>query len=258
VFAASLSLVAHAADTVANAVDTYQQQCSRVYQSNPKFNPVRGKLAVLGFDATAEKIRPPDRVPTDDEAVALKALIPLASRCASLLIQMEAADGAIRWDASPADLNQSAKIWILESSLGGVGGLVLLSEKRLTYADLYDIKKGKQRRMEQEVPASTAAAVPADPRIKLACTLKLNDPLTGAVNSIELQYFINPAANSIWASRMEPPTNIQISETLISFQQGTTKVNISRITGALEQISSGNGVTVMFNGTCQPIGAPKF
>lgn len=85
--------------------------------------------------------------------------------------------------------------------------------------------------------------------ITLSCIVE-----SGIAAGVEFQYQINETAKTIWASRQEAPTQINIGPTEIRFKQGQADISISRNTGRY----SNSFLTKLATGTCQTITQRKF
>ena len=92
-------------------------------------------------------------------------------------------------------------------------------------------------------------AIEASRLITLSCIVE-----SGIAAGVEFQYQINETAKTIWASRQDAPTEINIGPTDIRFKQGQANISISRNTGRY----SNSFLSTLATGTCQTITQRKF
>jgi hypothetical protein len=149
--------------------------------------------------------------------------------------------------------------------------LALLAAGQITYADyamLVDFDLAQSAAMtkaatDQAAQLEQAARQQAEQRsvIALSCIVHTDgsDPQMQVMNGVEFQFSIDPVHLTASASRgAGPPTNVEVSPTLISFRQGNLNVAISRATGRFTEAANDNTVAFAVSGTCEPIRAAKF
>jgi hypothetical protein len=219
------------------------QDCQQQF-AGPRFAAIHDKVSFLSATPPTTAL---DLKPTSTELAALRALLPLAVDC---LLKAHSAEG----------LQRSTALLSIATH-PGVGALALLSSGRITYADyaaLFQDLQNERVLLNAKVEAQQAKVEPQQHEqstLTLSCVVQTAPSREGI--GAELQYTVDLVRQIVSTDRgPEPPKNVRITPTEISFNQSDLYTTISRATGRFTTSSPKVGVIV--SGTCEPVHAIRF
>jgi hypothetical protein len=207
------------------ALKSILQDCEQKF-ADPRFAAIHGKVPFLTPETTTTMRL--DVKPNPTELAALRALLPLVIDC----------------DLKAGSDVSGEQRSVTLSSLAqppAVGALALLASGRITYAEHATLLQGWQRRMTAEYEAK----VNEQSTLTLSCVIQNLPPSVAQHKGLETQYIVDLIRQTVRGSRgPEPPKNVRITPTEISFNEAEMYTTISRATGRFTATSYGSGLVI--------------
>ena len=217
-----------------------RDECSKQY-AQPRFGIIHDKIPYL--TPPTDLMRLLAVKPTSAEREAIRGFVPIYVDCAKRGLTLN-------------QPNQAPVMRLYEmSESADLGGLLLLEAGEITYMEyamIIDMRISEPQALATFLAKERGRDAAAT--IILSCVMQSTPD--GSLNGLETQYTIDPANNTVTASRGQAPTNVRISQTLITFSQAEFAVNISRATGRFSWNLANNPYAM--TGTCEPVHASKF
>ncbi len=243
-----------ASPTLTQPMIDLRSDCLRQF-AQPKFAAIHDKVPYLAH--STELMILLGIKPSTSERAALREFLPVAMECSRKSFALLEPPQAPIMDLY--QLSESAT----------VGGLALLAAGQITYSDyamIVDLDLAQDEAFAKVIAQQEAAQQQVSQQqaeqqavITLSCIIHMDaaNELSAAMNGVEYQYSIDPVHKTATASKGPgPPTNVDVSPSLIRFRQGDLYVSISRATGRFSQQLKDNPYAIL--GTCEPIHGAKF